>query len=352
MSISLTPAAPARHRWAWWVLGGLAVLLVGGSLAVVFGLDPWLRGKLEKTVAEKTHGQYKLEISSLKTSLVSRALHLRGLALRPATATLADTLPRVQLRLARLDLSGVGLLALLRGQTVPLDSLVLDSLRVQVLALAQKPAPHPTPPLYQQQPVRLGYLALHHIGGSLGPATAPTAQLTSAEVRARDVLFTPAGAADTARLGFASAWQAVLRYPQGRLGGHIIALATAAFSSDKKTFTVDSLSIEPPAPGQGTPGATQVAFLMPKLRVRGLQAAAWQHQQRFRADSVMVQQPRLSFRPPAQAPPPLWQLIRPLARRADITHFLINDAFMAITGVKTKPAVRHVFAVGQSLRVD
>jgi hypothetical protein len=334
------------------VLGGLAVLLVAGTLAVLFGLDPWLRRKLEKTVAEQTHGQYQLHIKSLETKLGPRALHLRGVALRPTTATVADTLPYLALHLGRLDLSGVGLLALLSGQTVPLDSLVLDSLQVRVRALAKKQAPHPTPPLYQQRPLRLGYLALHHTGGSFGPATAPTAQLTSADVRARDVLFTPAGAADTARLGFAAAWQAVLRYPQGRLGGHIIALATAAFSSDKKTFSIDSLSIEPPMPGQGTPGATQVAFLLPKLCVRGLQAAAWQHQQRFRADSVLVLQPRLSFQPPAQAPPPLWQLMRPLAQRADIMHFLINDAFMAITGVKTRPAVRHIFATGQSLRVD
>jgi len=333
-------------------LGGLAGLLVAGTLAVLFGLDPWLRRKLETAVAEQTHGQYQLRINSLETKLAARAVHLRGLALRPATNVVADTLPYLALRLGRLDLSGVGVLALLRGHTVPLDSLVLDSLQVRVLALAKKPAPHPTPPFYRQQPVRLGLLAVRHAGGSLGPAAAPTAQLTRADVRARDLLFTAAGAKDTARLGFAAAWQATLHYPQGRVGGHVIALARAVFSSDKKTLTIDSLSIEPPAPGRGTPGATQVAFLMPQLRVRGLQAAAWQHQRRFRADSALLRRPRLSFVPPAQAPPPLWQLIRPIARRADIAHFLINDGFMAITGVKTRPAVRHVFAVGESLRVD
>ena len=354
MSNSSSFTAPARpqHRWRWWALGALAVLLVAGTLALAFGLDPWLRRQLEKAVAQQTHGQYRLHISSVTTRLGARALHLRGVELRPATAAVADTLPYLALRLARLDLSGVGLLALLRGQTVPADSLVLDSLRVRVQRLAERPSPHPTPPLYQQRPVRLGYLALRHVGGSLGEAAAPTVQLTSATMQARDVLFTSAGAADTQRLGFAAAWQAVLRYPQGRVGGHVIALATAAFSSDKKSFSVDSLSIEPPAPGQGKPGATQVAFLLPQLRVRGLQAAAWQHQQRFRADSVLAQQPRFSFRPPAQAPPPLWQLMRPLARRADIGHFFLNDAFMAITGLRHRPVVRHIFAVGQALRVD
>ncbi len=348
------PTAPARprHRWLWWLLGGLAVLLVAGTLAVLFGLDPWLRRKLETTVAEQTHGQYQLRVKFLETQFGPRALHLRGLELRPATNAVADTLPYLALHLGRLDLSGVGVLALLRGHTVPLDSLVLDSLQVRVLALAKKPAPHPTPPLYQQQPLRLGYLALHHAGGSLGPAAAPTAQLTRADVQARDVFFTAAGARDTARLGFAAAWQATLRYPQGRVGGHVIALAKAIFSSDKQALTIDSLSIEPPASGRGTPGATQVAFLMPRLRIAGLQAAAWQHQQRVRADSAVLGQPRLSFVPPAQAPPPLWQLMRPLARRADIGHFILNDGFMAITGVRHRPAVRHVFATGRALRVD
>ncbi len=330
----------------------MALLLVGVILAVWLGLDPWLRRTLEHKVAEQTHGQYELHISQLETKFSPRSLHLRGVVLRPSTTTIADTLPRVQLRLARLDLSGVGLLALLRGQTVPVDSLVLDSLRVQVLALAKKPAPHPTPPLYQRQPLQLGYLALRHMSGTFGPVTTPTTQVTRADVQARDLLFTSAGAADTQRLAFAAAWQAVLRYPQGRLGGHTIALATAQFSSTKQSFTVDSLSIEPPAPGQGTPGATQVAFLLPKLRIQGLRAAAWQHQKRFRADSVVAQQPRLSFHPPAKAPPPLWQLVRPLAGRADIAHFLINDGFMAITGLRHKPVVRHIFAVGHALRVD
>ena len=316
------------------------------------GLDPWLRRTLERKVAEQTHGQYKLAIRELETKIGSRALHLRGVELHPTTSNVADTLPLVQLRLARLDLNGLGLIALLRGQTVPADSLVLDSLRVQVLALAKKSTPHPTPPLYQQQPLRLGYLALRHVSGAFGPVATPTVQVTRADVQARDLLFTSAGAADTQRLAFAAAWQAVLRYPQGRLGGHIIALATMRFSSDKQAFSVDSLSIEPPAPGQGTPGATQVAFLMPKLRVQGLQAAAWQHQQRFRADSLVAEQPRLSFRPPTEAPPPLWQLIQPLTGRADIAHFRINDGFMAITGLQHKPVVRHIFAVGHSVRVD
>ncbi len=121
-------------------------MLVGvGALAIWLGLDPWLRRTLEKQVAEKTHGQYALTIGRLQTKLIARALHLRNVELRPTPLFRADTLPRLHLRLARLDLSGVGLLALLRGQTVPLDSLALDSIRLEVAELARRPAPHPTP---------------------------------------------------------------------------------------------------------------------------------------------------------------------------------------------------------------
>lgn len=354
LSANDAPAPPPRPwgRWLRWGLGLLGLLVVAAVLAIWLGFDPWLRHILERQVVEKTHGQYQLSIGHLDTKLGPRALHVRGIVLRPTTVPLADTLPRLTLRLARLDLSGVGLLALLRGHTVPLDSLVLDSLRVQVVALAKKPTLHPTPPFYQQPPLRLGYLALRHSSGSFGPAAAPTVQVTRTDVLARDVLFTSAGAADTQRLGYAASWQAVVRYPQGRLGGHTIALAKVAFSSQNQSFSLDSLSIEPPAPGRGTPGATQVALLLPRLEVRGLRAATWQHQHRFRADSAVARQLRFSFRPPSVAPPPLWQLLAPVARRADIGHLLIDDAFMAITGLQHRPVARHIFAVGTSIRVD
>jgi hypothetical protein len=341
-----------RKHWLLLSLGLFGLLVLAAAVAVWLDLDPWLRRTLEKQVATKTHGYYQLRIGHLETKLAARALHLRGVVLSPTATTLPDTLPRLTLHLGRLDLSGVGLLALLRGQTVPLDSLVLDSLRVQVAALAQRPAPHPTPPFYQQRPLRLAYLAVRRAGGSLGPAAHPTVQVTRADMLARDVLFTAAGAADTQRLGFAAAWQAVLRYPQGVVGGHTLALATATFSSDKHSFSVDSLSIEPPAPGQGKLGATQVALLLPRLSVRGLQAAAWQHQHRFRADSLVVRQPRLAFQPPRQAPPPVWQLIKPLASRADVGYLGIEDAFAVLTGLRHAPAIRHLYAAGRAIRVD
>jgi hypothetical protein len=345
--------APTHRPWGRWVLCGLALLLVLGLAWLKWGLDPWLRRKLAQQVATQTHGQYRLHVADLRTSLLARSLHLRGLALRPTTPTLADTLPRLEARLASLDLHGVGLLALWRGHTVPIDSLTIDSLRVQVAALARKPAPRrAAPPLYAQQPLRLGYLRLRRAGGSFGPAGSPTAALTTADVSARDVLFTTAGAADTQRLAFAASWQARLRGVLAELGGHRIAAGQVAFESEKQFFGLDSLRITPPAPGKGTPGAVRVAYTMRQVRVHGLRAAAWQHQQHLQADSARLSTPRLTFRPPAQAPPPLWKLLRPVFKQADVRQLSIDDGYVAVAGVREQPAVRHLFGTGQGLRID
>jgi hypothetical protein len=351
-SAPVTSAPTAPSQWGRKLLLSLLLLVGVGALAIWLGLDPWLRRTLEKQVAKQSHDQYALTIGALETKLLARTLHLRSVELRPTTPTLADTLPRVHLRLARLDISGVGLLAALRGQTIPVDSLTLDSVRLDVAALARQPSPRPTPPLCQQRPVRLGYLALRHVSGSFGPASAPMGSVSRADLLARDILFTTAGATDSQRLGFATAWQAELRRPQGRIGGHLLTLGHLVFSTTNRTLAADSVRIAPPAPGQSKPGAVRVTMAVAAMRLRGLQAAKWQHQHRFQADSLVAQQAHLSFKPPAKAPPPVWQLIKPLASRADLNHFIINEGFMAVTGLQHKPIARHIFVLGQSLRVD
>lgn len=348
-----SPASPARpSHWGRWLLLGLATLLLAALAWLKWGLDPWLRGKLTEQVATQTHGQYALSVASLRTRLLARSLHLGGLHLRPTTPTLADTLPRLTARLASLDVSGVGLLALLRGGTLPIDSLTLDSLRLDVAALASRPAPHPSPPLYQQRPLRLGYLALRRVGGTFGPANKPTGKLALGNVSARDILFTRAGAADTQRLAFAASWQAELRGALGRLGGHTITAGRLDFASARQFLGLDSLRIVPPAPGRGKPGAVRVFFTMPRAQMKGLRAATWQHLGRLRADSLRLDTPRLTFRPPAQAPPPLWKLLAPVFRRADVRRVAFADAYLAVAGVHEAPAAHHMHGVATDLRID
>ncbi|MDJ0366990.1 hypothetical protein QMK33_17715 [Hymenobacter sp. H14-R3] len=347
------PSAATGCHWVRWLLAGLALVILAALSWLKWGLDPWLRRQLTQQVTKQTHGQYTLAVNDLRTELLARSLHLRGVVLRPATPTLADTLPRLEARLARLDLHGVGLLALWRGTTAPIDSLTLDSLRLEVAALARRPAPaRPGAPFYQQHPLRLGYLALRRVGGRFGPAGAPVAQLAAATVRARDLLISPAGVTDTERLALATDWQATLHEARVKLGGHTIATQALYFASDKQSLGIDSLHITPPAPGQGKPGALQVAFTMPRARMQGLQAATWQHQHRLRADSVRLTGPHLTFKPPTKAPPPLWQLLKPLFRRADVRQVVIDDGYLAVAGVREAPAVRHLFLTGRSLRID
>ena len=157
MSDSSSPASVTHRHWGRWLLIGLALMLLLGLAWLKWGLDPWLQRKLEQQAAAATHGQYRLRVSSLRTALLARSLHLRGVALRPAAPTLADTLPRLEASLASLDLHGLGLLALLRGRTVPIDSLTLDSLRVHVAALAPLTDPlRRAPRRRERQPGPLG----------------------------------------------------------------------------------------------------------------------------------------------------------------------------------------------------
>ena len=337
-----------KKPWVRWTLALLLTAATGLAL-LVLALDPWLRRTLEKQVTQVTHGQYRLDIGSLRTRLWARSLHLQRLVLRPAGAV-ADTLPVATVQLAQLDLHGVGLLALLRGQVVPVDSLVLDSLLVQVAALARRPAPHPAPPFYQQHPLRLGHMALRHASGSYGPAAHPQAAATRLALSARDLLLTPAGAQDAQRLFFAAAWQVALGPATAEGGGHRVALGGGRFASESGRLVLDSVRVLP-VPGAGKPGAVQLWLQVPQATLAGLQAARWQHRHQLVVDSARLRG-SLAFRPPAQAPPPLWQLIRPLARRVELGRLTIEDANFAVVGVAEKPAVQHIYATARAIRVD
>ncbi|WP_158023000.1 hypothetical protein, partial [Hymenobacter coccineus] len=197
-----------------------------------------------------------------------------------------------------------------------------------------------------------GYVALRARQRQLRPGRGPSGCTGRGDVVARDVLFTSAGAADSARLGFAAAWRATLREPTGQLGGHRLGARQVYFSSQEQVFRLDSMRIAPPAPGQGKPGAVRVAMALPHLVVRGLRAATWQHQHRLVVDSARLAGAQLTFRPPKQAPPPLWQLLAPLAKRIDLGRLTIADGYLAVAGLRHRPAVRHVYAEARALRVD
>ncbi len=340
-----------RQRWALGAAAGLALLL-GVALLL---LDPWLRRTLEKQVAEKTHGQYTLRIQTLKTSLWHRSLTVQQVALRH-TGPVADTLPQLALTLARLDLRGVGLWALLRRQVVPIDSLGLDSVRLHFEA-ARRPVPGPERPLYQQLPlglpgIRLQHLSVRHCRACVGPPAAPLARWQRADVLARDVLLAAPGAADTQRLAYAAGWQLQLQQAHARAGSHHFALNKLFFSTAAQRLTLDSLRVFPPAAGQGKPGALRVRLQLPRLQLAGFQAVALQHGRHFRADSVLLVRPGLTFWPPARQPPPLWKVLQPVLSRSDLAQLRIADGYLRVGGLRHNPQARAVNVCSTGLRVD
>ena len=351
------PASKPRRRVAWWLLG-VALVLAVLTMAAPRLLDPWLRRHLEQQVAAQTHGQYRLQVGTLRTSLWQRAIRLRHLRLRPAAAAVADTLPRVRLDVARLNITGIGLLALLSQGVVPVDSVVLDSARIEVLALAQKPTRNAGQPLHQQLPLRLkgldiGYFGLLHTQANYQPGgkqAAPMAQFRRADLSAHNLLISAAGAADSQRLGYASGWNLLLRHAQGQAAGHRLAVARLTISTADQRMQLDSGRVRPLEPAQAEQPRFELA--LPRLRLVGLRAAALQHQQRFRADSLLIEQPQLVAHLPAQqsgknANPALDYL-----KSLDLAHVAVRGGYVQVQGAAADPIIRGLNVAGTAIHFD
>ena len=348
-----TPA-PRRH-WGRWLLGIVGLLVVVVFVALQL-LDPWLRRTLEKQVAQQTHGQYRLQVGGLHTSLWQGTIRLRDLRLRPA-ATVADTLPRLRLDVAQLNVTGVGLWALLRKKQVPIDSVVLDSARIEVLALARRPTKNAGKPLHERLPLKItglqiGYFGLLNTQAAYLPNTPTSGSFERADVSAHDLLISPAGAADTQRLAYAAAWQLAVAQARAEAVSHRLTLGRLRFSTASRRVELDSLRIRQPAPGQGKKGAVRISLQLPRLVVAGLQATEWLHQDHLQADSLLIESPDVAFTPPTQAPPDLWKLLSPLARRTDLAHLVVRHGKLKVNALAHAPSVQTIEATGTGIQVD
>ena len=344
------PGARPR-RWGRWLLGALVLMAALGGLALRL-LDPWLRQKLERQVTAQTHGQYCLHVGALRTSLWQRAVRLRGVRLRPA-AQVADTLPRVRLDVARLHLTGIGLWALVRRGVVPLDSVVLDSIRLDVLALARRPARHAGQPLAERLPlhlqgVRIGYLSVLRAQADYRPNPEATAYVRRADLSGHDLLISPAGAADSQRLAFAAAWQLRLGRVRGRAAGHRVALAGLLAATTSRVVQLDSLTVRPDGPAR--PGAARVTALLPRLRLTGLDAAAVQHHRRFRADSLLLGRPQFAVVLPSGQAPGAAPMGPAYLQQFDLAHVVVRQgAGRVVSPGGTHGAVRGIEVAGTAL---
>ena len=355
-SASVLASPRPRRRGGWWLLG-VAALLLGLTLVAQRLLDPWLRRKLEQQVATQTHGQYRLQVGALHTSLWQRAIRLSGLRLRPA-ATVADTLPRARLDVAHLHITGIGLLALLRKGVVPIDSVVLDSARIEVLALAQKPTRNAGKPLHEQLPLKLegldiGYFGLLHTRASYQPggaAAAPAVQFRHADLSAQDLLISAAGAADSQRLGYATGWKLQLQHAQGQAAGHQLEVAGLDISTADQRVQLDSGRVRPLGAAQA--GQPRIDLTLSRLRLVGLRAAALQHQHRFRADSLLIQQPQLVASLPAQGSDKKAQSATDYFKSLDLAHLAVHDAYGRVQGAAANPIIHGLEVAGTAIHLD
>ncbi|OGX89273.1 hypothetical protein BEN47_07705 [Hymenobacter lapidarius] len=333
-----------------WVLGGLGLVLL--ALVALQFLDPWLRRTLEKQVAKQTQGQYRLQVGELHTSLWQRAVRLQNVRLRPA-AQVADTLPRVRLDVARLNVTGIGLLALLRKGVVPIDSVVLDSTRIEVLALASKPTKNAGQPLHKRLPLQLkgieiGYVGLLHTRASYLPQARTTVQFERADLSAQGLLISAAGAADTQRLAYAADWRLRVLRGQGRASGHALAVAGLHLATAGKLLLVDSLRIRPTDPQTAT--QPQVSLMLARLRLTGLDAPKLR-QRRFQADSLLLQGPQLS----ATLPGTSTQNSKSgssFLRQVDLAHVAVRRGYLRLKGSVGEPTVRDIAVSGTALHLD
>ncbi|MBX0288920.1 DUF748 domain-containing protein [Hymenobacter sp. HSC-4F20] len=347
-----TPPAPPR-RWGRGLL--LLLVLLGGLLGVglTFFLDPWLRRTLEQQVATSSHGRYHLHITELRTHLWRRGLTLRGLQLStlPATSSDTATLPHLRLTLGRVQVNGIGLLALLRRQEVPVDSITLDSLRVHLAAL---PRPATPQPLHKQLPlegVRVGSMALRHARATYGPGPQPSLQLGQTALVLQDVWISAAGAADSARIGYAAGVAMQIRGAALQVPGHTVKVVGAAFSSGSRRLQLDSVLLRPQQPISNVRSqAMRVSLAVPRLELAGLDAARLSRG-RFRADTLRVSRPRLALTLPSQPPPALAEVLRPYLAECRLQHLAVAEGQLRVAGLEVEPAFSNVTVAATQVQV-
>ncbi|QNH63498.1 DUF748 domain-containing protein [Hymenobacter sediminicola] len=360
-SSTVSSAAPAttapRRRWGKTVLWLLLGLVVAAVVAVVFFLDPWLRRALERQVTKASNGRYELSVKELETSLWKRSATARGVQLLTRTGAPADTaaLPDLRLDLKELRVHGVGLLAILRRQVVPVDSVVADSAQ---LRLAKLPATSgPEKPLYSRLPLGLpglqvGFVALRHVRARYGTLQRAEGHLEQATLQVRDLLLSAAGAADTSRLGYARQVQLDVNRVVARVPGHLIQVQRGTFSSDSQQALVGSLRVVPlrPISSQRTSEA-RIDLDVSDAKLLGLRAAALARGT-LRADSLVLLRGRLAVTLPTVAPPPPHKLLAAFLPRVLVNGVRVAGASVRVAGTEWAPAVYDIYLTGTDLRLN
>lgn len=346
------PAATASRGRPWWPwVAGVGLVLAAAVAVALARLDPWLRRELEQQVSRQSHGAYQLRLGALHTHLWARSLEITQVQLAPdprRRGAWPAALPRLRLTLGTARLSGVGVLAALRGGVVPVDSLVLSELTVDAPVGLPPRFFAKSPALYQRLPrriagLRLGLLALRRVRARYAAGPDTLADVARADLAARDVLLSAAGAADTQRTAYAASLVARLRGAAVRLPGGVGELARLQFDTNK--LVVDSLRLL-------SSGAAPTHLWLPRLRLTGWRTAAMQHERRFRADSLTLERPLLHGPPPSVPARPLHELLAPYLRRADLASLRVRAGELSTTGGEPAPTVRDINLQASGIKID
>jgi hypothetical protein len=336
------------------LLGTLGVgLLVWGVL--YFGLDPWLKRKLEKAVAQQTDGRYALHLDALRTRLADGSITLTNVRLRP-TGTFRpgpDSLPKLALDLPRFRVGGLSLWAFWQKQPQHLDSLTLTGLRMEVDSLP-KSSFRQRKPLHQLLPARLPGLTLDFFvvrdaralyRGRRRPRLAfQRLDLTGQHVRLDSV-----GASDTTRLAYAQAWRGHLRQAQLLFDHHRGRIRRLDFDSKTGLIAGDSLRVRPTRIGRR--GPAYLTLGVGSFRLTGLQASGLL-QKRFRADSLRIAGLRFDLTAPDKPPPPFHKMLASVFRRLDLHDLRLLDGYVQLRGIAHAPIIRDLQLHAEYFRVD
>ncbi|RSK31748.1 AsmA family protein [Hymenobacter metallilatus] len=350
-SPTLTATPAPRRRWVpWLAAGAMLLLLVWGGLT--WWLDPWLQRTVEQRVLEASQGRYHLRIGRLRTHLWPLGAEAQAVRVRTvAAAPDSQRLPRVELAVGRIRIAGVGWTALLRRSEVIVDSLVLESVAVQLRGL---PAGAGTKPLHKQLPVaglRIGWFAVRHLRGSYGSPARPWAQVADASLALQDVRLSAAGAADSGRIGYARQAVARVRGLLARVPGHTVRLVGLEASTVKRRLLVDSLLIRPLQPITDRRSPTvRIHLALPRLLLSGLDGARLAHRH-FQADTLRILSPQLALTLPARKPPSLHEVLQPYLRVCRLQALLVVDGRVRVAGTELAPAVAGVRLQGASVQV-
>ncbi|MBT9393627.1 hypothetical protein KLP40_10680 [Hymenobacter sp. NST-14] len=339
-----------RRHWGRGLLGVLAGLAVTIWAAVTFLLDPWLQRTLEQQVRTASQGRYQLRIGHLRTSLLRQRAEVRRVQLR-TVGTDSARRPRLALALGRVLVEDVGLWALVRGREVPIGRLRLDSVAVSLDRLPQADDPRP---LHEQLPgagLRVQYLTVRHLTGRIGPATQPAGRLARADLTVRDLRLSAAGAADSARVGYAASVAGRARGLVAQVPGHTVSLGRLRFATTVRQLVLDSVAIHPTQPiNNRRSAALRVSLALPQLVLRGLDAAAL-GRRRFRADTLGFRRPHLALTLPATPPPPFHELLAPYLRECRLGALVATSGRLRVAGTGLAPAADRVQVRGSGLRV-